>query len=202
MSAGAASLLKLNADGQTAVRVRRVNPPEAEKATLRAGKPASERLDTPEMLLSILRKRVAPAPSMAVKEKPPEIFEVPQPSPAPTPASKASSKAPIAASAPKAVPVPVPVPVPASSSKPTPKPAPTQPAPAQAAPVSGGWFVQVAALSSKAKADQLARQLGGTVQPAGSLFRVRIGPHANEAAARAALGPIAAKGYRDARITR
>lgn len=75
---------------------------------------------------------------------------------------------------------------------------------AQAAPASrpGGYYVQVGAFSTEARAGVAARQVGGSIQPAGKYWRVRTGPYASEAAAKAALGPVAAKGYRDARITR
>jgi rare lipoprotein A len=207
LSAGAASLLKLDGEGQTAVRVRRVNPPEAEKAALRAGKAASERIDTPEMLLSVLRKKAGPAPAMSTQpiappEKPAALFEAPATSPAPALAPKATETAP---KKPEPSPKAAPVAPPKAAPKPTVTPTEKLPAKSvarQPAAATGSWFVQVAALSSKAKADQLARQIGGSVQAAGSMFRVRTGPYPDQAAARAALGPIAAKGYRDARITR
>ena len=66
--------------------------------------------------------------------------------------------------------------------------------------VTGGFVVQIAALSSRSRADSLARTLSGYVMPVGALFRVRTGPYASEAAARAALRQIHAKGYADARV--
>lgn len=63
-------------------------------------------------------------------------------------------------------------------------------------------FVQVGAFSTQARANSAATQVGGTVQPAGKYWRVRTGPYADMKTAKAALGPVAAKGYRDARITR
>ncbi|GAB5347546.1 SPOR domain-containing protein [Alteriqipengyuania sp. 357] len=43
------------------VRIRRVNPPEYERAALRSGKPAGNRLDTPDTLLAVLRKQLPAA---------------------------------------------------------------------------------------------------------------------------------------------
>ncbi len=40
------------------VRIRRVNAPEYERARLRAGEPAGNRLDTPDTLLAVLRKQL------------------------------------------------------------------------------------------------------------------------------------------------
>lgn len=80
--------------------------------------------------------------------------------------------------------------------------APAEPPPPAAAPQagSGRFVVQVAALSTRARADALAQRVGGFVMPAGALFRVRTGPYPTEAAARAALRQIHAKGYADARM--
>src|SRR3546814_5491442 len=45
--------------GVAAVRVRRVNPPERERAMLRAGRAVAERSEAPERLLRALRSRLA-----------------------------------------------------------------------------------------------------------------------------------------------
>lgn len=67
---------------------------------------------------------------------------------------------------------------------------------------SGQYHVQVGAFSTEARARAAAAQVGGNVQAVGKYWRVRTGPYPNAAAAKAALGPVAAKGYRDAKITR
>lgn len=69
------------------------------------------------------------------------------------------------------------------------------------APRPGQYYIQVGSFSTAARAGVAARQVGGSVQAAGKYWRVRTGPYASDAAAKAALGPVAAKGYRDARIT-
>jgi rare lipoprotein A len=74
-------------------------------------------------------------------------------------------------------------------------PAPVAAAPAigtptTAAPVptgAGGYIVQVATFSSRARADALARRLTATVVPSGTLFRVRYGPFATAEEAQAAV---------------
>jgi rare lipoprotein A len=68
-------------------------------------------------------------------------------------------------------------------------PLPPKPAPAAkpaAAPIKGGYAVQVAALSDAARARTLATKLGGFVVSGGGLHRVRIGPFADRASAAAA----------------
>ncbi|HTH28457.1 MAG TPA: septal ring lytic transglycosylase RlpA family protein [Sphingobium sp.] len=59
LSMGAAEQLGIRARGHAAVRVRRVDPPEEDRARLRAGKPASERPRVPERVLTNLRGQLA-----------------------------------------------------------------------------------------------------------------------------------------------
>ncbi len=218
LSAGAARQLLLDPVGQAPLRVRAANPTDQEKAALRMGQVAGDRMDTPEALLVVLRKKAGAL--AAVKTASRAATEV-QPAPKPRP------KAPVAqapngagprtdtgthwavtgdddASGPQAEPFDDGFVVEqARQRRATPAPRWQRPAPTpQPNYVSEGYYVQVAALSSRWKAQQVAKQIGGGVQPAGNLFRVRKGPYPSEAAARAALGPLVAKGYRDARITR
>jgi rare lipoprotein A len=58
LSAAAAAQLGIGSDGRAAVRVRRVNPPEAERAALRSGGYAPERMATPKPLLVVLQRRM------------------------------------------------------------------------------------------------------------------------------------------------
>lgn len=87
----------------------------------------------------------------------------------------------------------------------TAKPSPTPPAPrpTDAAPplqARDGPYVQVAAFSSRARAQALATSLGGRVDSIGAIHRVRLGPFASQVQARAARDRIARQGYGDARI--
>lgn len=70
-----------------------------------------------------------------------------------------------------------------------------------APPVAGGRFrVQVAAVSSEARAREIAGMLGGSIEPAGRLWRVRLGPFPDPAAARRARDGAARRGYADAQV--
>jgi rare lipoprotein A len=71
---------------------------------------------------------------------------------------------------------------------------------AHPAPATRGLFVQVAALSSAQRAQALAGQLGGVVRPGSGVYRVQLGPYANNAAAQRARADVARRGYADARI--
>lgn len=64
LSRGAAEQLGITST--TGVRVRRVNPSEQEKAALRSGRPAAERIETPKQVLSVLSKRLASRPPAPV----------------------------------------------------------------------------------------------------------------------------------------
>src|SRR5688500_8636120 len=74
------ALAQLDAAAGTPVRVRRVNPPEDQRALLRAGHPADPRIDTPMSLVEILKRKV-PGQSAAPVQT---AAAVPAPQPAPS----------------------------------------------------------------------------------------------------------------------
>lgn len=180
LSRGAAEQLGLT-DGVSAVRVRRTNPPAAERAQLRAGRAVPERIATPDSLLSILRTKLKAMPAPKAPTAAPPV--------------EAQPAAPIASGTAKpgddrlAVQKPKPAAKPATPAKPV-------------SAVSGKFVVQVGAFSSESRADAAAKSVGGTVSKAGNLWRVRIGPFASDAEARTALGTAKAKGFRDAVVQR
>ena len=59
LSMGAADALGISGPGPTAVRVRRVNPPEGDRRALRSGRAAADRLPTSDGLLVLLRQQLA-----------------------------------------------------------------------------------------------------------------------------------------------
>ncbi len=187
LSRGAAEQLGLT-DSVAAVRVRRTNPPAAERAQLRSGKPVPERIATPESLLAILRSKAKalPVPKTAVA--------------AATPVA-AQPAAPIASGKAKPGDDRFVVEGPGTA-KPVPKPAPAATATKPAAPVAGKYAIQVGAFSSETRANAAAKSVGGHVTKAGTLWRVRVGPFASDAEARGALGKVKAKGFRDAVVQR
>lgn len=187
LSEGAARQLGITAQGVTGVRVRRVNPPEQERAVLREGMIAAERIETPEPLLKVLRDKLSK-----------------QPKPSPTP-----QKAGAAPAAAKPAPVRTePAPVNdgrfiRESGSVARAAIPTPAATRQNVP-AGNYVVQVAAFSSKSRADALARQIGALVSSSsdGKLFRVRFGPYSSEAEAQRGLATARQKGHSQARIYR
>lgn len=183
LSRGAAEQLGISS-GVAGVRVRRTNPPAAERVQLRAGKPVPERIETPDSLLSILRTRLKamPAPKGLVA----------------TPPIEAAPAAPIASG--QASPGDDRMAVKGSASpKPTAKPAPVA---KPAASDAGHYVVQVGAFSSESRAAAAAKSVDGTVSKAGNLWRVRIGPFATAADASGSLAKAKAKGFRDAVVQR
>ncbi len=173
LSAGAAA--QLGAAGNVPVRVRRVNPPEAERALLRSGQQAPARMDTPKSLVAVLARRLEQQEGAR------------QPAPQITPAAIG-----------EAVQVPSPAPQAAQPAQPKPQP---QPQPSRPA-ASGAFVIQIGAFSDKARAEKAAARSGGVVSPAGKLWRVRIGPFATQAQADAALAKARAAGNSEARVQR
>jgi rare lipoprotein A len=234
LSQGAARQLGVLGQGAFAVRVRRVNPPEAERAMLRQGQSVAARMDTPESLLVPLRRKLegkprppglAAAPAAATGAVP---AATPAPAAAAPPAAKAggknAAKPPRQAAAPAAK-LPPPAPrttgrdrfiVEGEGARPrmaengtgdnraTLNPAPPKPEPASPArpAEAGDYFVQVAAFSSKARADELARRIGAkTVASAdGKIFRVRYGPYPDANAAQQGVTLAKRKGYQGVQI--
>ncbi len=188
------ALAQLGAGAGAPVRVRRVNPPEVQRAELRAGRAAPLRMDTPETLLGVLRRSLPKhgSASLADGRRPPVPSGVQTAGPptAPPPLARAEP----ATSAP-----------PAPSGQPAAAAYPLEPlegaAPAQSEPPAGAFVVQAAAFSSKENADRAAVELGGFVSKAGRFYRVRTGPYATRGQAEAALAKVRAAGYSDARVS-
>lgn len=101
-------------------------------------------------------------------------------------------------------PIPRSTPVPQAANPPRPSPVPGRnaPAPSRPAPLTGGYYVQVAAFGSQPRAAALAKSLGGSAVPAGAVWRVRLGPYATQDQAARARDAAAARGYGDARVVR
>ncbi len=165
ISLSAGALAQLGSEGREAlpVRVRRVNPPEADRALLRTGQAAPQRMDTPASLLGVLMRKLDP------RAVPPAL--------------------PVAAA---------PFVQPPAAAQPEPRPAPAPPV----RTVTRGPIVQVAAFSTKDRAETVAAKLGAAVTHTDRFWRVRMGPFATQAEAAAALAKAQAAGYTDARIQR
>ncbi len=193
LSEGAAKQLGITAQGVAGVRVRKVNPPEQERAILRNGQSASARMDTPQSLLKVLREKLVKMPRPAAVAG--------QPKPAVGTTASGSPDRPVTVQTPDGRFVREG----SSASKPVAKPVAkpvTKSAPVQA--VAAGYVVQIAAFSTKARADELARKMGAKVAASadGRLFRVRFGPFTTEAEGQRALSNAQKRGYPQARLFR
>ncbi|MCE7797994.1 SPOR domain-containing protein [Sphingobium sufflavum] len=198
------------------VRVRRVYPPDQEQVQLGDGKAVAERLASPPGLLSALRRKLPAAPRGGSRDldcglaSPPAVVaegahwgERAAAGPSQTTKTAQPARTVKPSKPPRAKPAPLPAPV-----ADAPRPAPSQPARPLAQPArpdeprakGPAFAIQVAALSDRGRAMALARSLGGYVQGAGGISRVRKGPYSSEAAARAALPNIRAKGFADAHV--
>lgn len=165
------------------VRVRRVNPPEAERALLRQGGQAPARMDTPPGLLAALKRKLGiPVAAPSVPAAEPGATARPLTGKALPLETKAQEPKPAEAAVAKAEQAP--------SAK-----------PASAAVSSAeGLFVQVGAYSTRERAEAVAKGIGGTVSAAGKFWRVRTGPHKDRGQADAALAKARAGGYADAKV--
>ena len=191
LSEGAAKQLGITAQGVAGVRVRKINPPEQERAMLRNGQAASSRINTPESLLKVLRDKLGKMPrpaAISVAAKP--IPVNPAAGTAPKPQTTSDGRF-VREAASGSRPVAKP------STKPVAKPAPVQVA-------AVGYVVQIAAFSTRARAGDLARKMSAMVATSadGRLFRVRYGPFATEAEAQRALADAQKRGYPQARLFR
>ncbi len=217
LSEGAAQQLGIGDKGTAPVRIRRVNPPDQEKAALRMGQKGSDRLDTPTTLLTVLRKKLGtggpvPLATPAVRQTalPPSLAQKRVASRPPVAQQDLSDDGFIIEQAGASYPAQRAVSRPAPSRHAgTTYDAPsssqgfvTEEAGQRSGAFNPGYFIQVAAFGNESRARATAGQVGAGIVRAGTIWRVRKGPFATESAARAALGSVTAKGYRDARITR
>jgi rare lipoprotein A len=222
-----AAFAQLGAAAGAPVRVRRVNPPEEDRAALRADRTAPVRMDTPASLVAVLKRKlpgegataltppkpaaptaiasVAVPPSVAAR--PPQIQQAAA-RPAVSQPQRASVRGtppplpPLAARSAPVVQTRGPVPVVVSRlEQPQSVAAPVAAAPRPAAVDEQGRFaVQAAAMSTAERAQKVAGAIGGSVTKSGRYYRVHTGPFANRQQAEASLAKVRAAGYSDARI--
>jgi rare lipoprotein A len=187
LSRGAAEQLGVIGDGAAAVRVRRVSPPDQERATLRAHGRVAERLETPPALLTALRAKLPGRPKRGTAVAKPSLKTLPKPVRGPdmresTPQSVRQDGFVVEQAG-----------------------VPSPPTPVSAAPVTApastrSYIVQVAAFSSRARAETLAKRIGAQAVEGDGLWRVRFGPYPTQDAAQAGVRAAAAKGFENGRI--
>lgn len=93
LALSADAMAQLGIASSAPVRVRRVNPPEIERAKLRAGERAPMRIETPSGLLTVLRRQLPDAPTTAAIRPAPIEAPVPAATPTPEPAPPAAAVA-------------------------------------------------------------------------------------------------------------
>ena len=172
------------------VRVRRVTPPEAERALLRSGAMAPARMDTPPGLLAVLKRKLGLAPTSpplasaaAVKVPDAPIMQLPKEASKPAAVSSVAKV--------DAKPVVAAKPDVKAAAKLDVKPS---------IKAGRGLFIQVGAFSSHDGANIAARGVGGSVIKSGKFWSVRTGPHKDRGQADVALAKARAAGYADARV--
>lgn len=215
-----AAMAQLGANIETPVRVRRVNPPEQQRAMLRRGEAAPLRMDTPASLLSVLRRRLpeSGSASLAVNAAPPQSIETVEVAAStavpPMPATgelaamdnAMDHEVETGATAAATVAAPALATVGVVEDAPDAPPAATVEPQRDAAlaeaprPLEGGFMVQAAAFANPDNARRAADALGATVITSGKYHMVRTGPFATREEAEASLANVRRAGYSDARI--
>jgi rare lipoprotein A len=192
LSHGAAKQLGVDQNGVSGVRVRKVNPNEQERAVLRAGASAAERIATPDSLLSILRNNLAklPRPASPVGQVAAPAPSLPLKDSINRPATSTTSGTRDGRFIVESVGRPVAVENSIGDN--------------YVGGLTKSYTVQVAAFSDKGRADTLARKIGAQVVPDGTrtIWRVRYGPYSTEREAQAGLAQAQQRGYTGARILR
>lgn len=181
LSRGAADQLGITEQGVAGVRVRRVTPPENDRALLRSGRATFERPPTSDALLTVLRKRLDALPKPAAP-----VREAVAPAAGAKPARDGRFIIEGATRTPEIV------------GKPENWTGPEQ------TTLPAGFAVQVAAFNSKERAEALASKVGAKVFQSsdGSVWRVRYGPFSTATDAQSGLQQARQNGYSDARIMR
>jgi len=87
----------------------------------------------------------------------------------------------------------------ARPAEPAPPPRLAAAIPDAAAP-AGSWFIQVAAVGDRTRAEEIAEFVAGRIEPVGALWRVRTGPYKSQAEATSALAQVRSDGYQEARL--
>lgn len=167
------ALAQLEAAAGTPVRVRRVNPPEDQRALLRAGQLADPRIDTPMSLVEILKRKLPGQVAAPVQT----AAAVPAPQPVPA----------------QGVPALPPLDTQTAATR-------VQASVRGPVAARGAFVVQAASFSTAENARRAAAALDGQVSEAGRYYRVRTGPFATRGEAEASLAKVRAAGYSDARI--
>ena len=220
LSPGAAEQLGVTGTEKAPVRVRRVNPPEQERALLRGGQRAPERMETPKGLLTALLRKLDPA-----LVTPPAPVAEPSAAPSPTPVTKpAAATKPAPAAKPVVVakqsPAPEPAlpaapvhkPEPGPAATPAPVPAPTPgPVPTPAPPAKPKPVAAKAKPATPAPAPKASAAGSFTVQIAtfsskerADAAAARLGAHVGQAGRfyPMRLGPFANRAEADAALAR
>ncbi len=198
---------QLGSSGNAPVRVRRVNPPEQERALLRQKEAAPGRMDTPKSLVEVLRRKL-PASSVPSTKTEPEKSGTSLPGPTAIELLPSTVAAPAVIEKVEAETPQVDVP-PAAESTPAPIAAPPavtaaeKPSEARAKPAAAnGFVVQVGAFSTEERARSVAHAIDGRVKKSKTLWLAQTGPFATRKEAEGSLAKVAAKGYSESRIYR
>ena len=189
-----AAMTQLAIQDGAAIRMRRVNPPEEQRADLRAGGEAPLRMTVPEGLLVALRRRL-PEPILKGVEDEKQTAVGTETPPATTMATIDPDVEQVSTEA-RVQELEANVPLAAEVEGTIDRGAPAASQPEKPT----GLIVQLGAFASLDKAQDLAARVDGFVTRSGSLHLVRTGPFPSREKARQALAKLRSEGYSDALI--
>lgn len=202
-----AAMAQLDASEGAPIRMRRVNPPEEHRAELRAGREAPLRMETPQGLLEVLKRRLPEQGSAPLGDPRQAQVSGSVPTPGAIATLDPNEEAQMPEESPEEVPEEVEVETPAAPPRierpelPMAVQGGPEPAPLMVQPADDGKFaVQLGAFSVKDNAEALAKKVQGYVEASGNLALVRVGPYATRGQAEQALAMLRERGYRDALI--
>ena len=186
---------QLQAGEGTPVRIRRVVPPEAHRAELRADRVAPLRMDTPEGLLRVLRLKLPDDGTALLTDPRQEAISGQSPGPGNLAAIDPDSELGVAKPGGEMA-----SPVEPDSVEEPPAAEMAQAALDVTVPSQGDYVIQLGAFSVEANANRLAEKVGGAVNRSGRLSLVTTGPYSTRGQAEAALAKLKSEGYKDAII--
>ena len=193
LSPALASALGLNG-GALPVRVRKITPTSQDQAAINAGRAAPPRIAAPQSILKVLRGQLPPPPAGVNASVPSGVDSS-------IPSGEVAGAKPAEPVAPQ--PQPVRRTGHSTPMRPATVPGTSYPAPSgtPGAALSGAnYYVQIVALSNRAKAQAIADKARGYIVPGGGVYRVRLGPYPTRALADKARSAAASQGFPGARI--
>lgn len=199
LSPEAADQLGIAVGASNAVRLRRVNPPEQERAMLRAGERVPERMETPKALLAVLKRKLEKRePLKTDTSVTPRLAVDATTTLATEPVMRVKNDGSRSPHKPEPTEI---IALPVAEIDPVAPPEPASEVAPKSSVEASAFVVQAAAFSTQERADAAASKLDGAhIEKPGRYWLMRLGPYSSRDEAQAGLDMARSAGYKDARI--